>query len=249
MGFSAGGHLTASTGTMFDAGKADATDPIDRVSSRPDFLVLGYPWLNAMMPNQKMLNYCAVMNATPEQCTAFEQYSPHQHVTAQTPPTFIYHTTDDDLVPVDASTRFYERLLAARVSAEMHLFARGKHGSGLGLGDPALGLWPTVLEAWLRGRGLLTPDPAVTAETQRLLAAPKPHAAGAPFAVDQSVRDLTADPRARAVLVRHLGEAYVSRLAAEGRDITLQSLALYDADAVSVTALAAIDRDLGALLR
>ena len=80
---------------------------------------------------------------------------------AQTPPAFIYHTTDDELVPVEASVTFYQALRKAGVSAEMHLFARGKHGSGLGLGDAALDLWPMLLEAWLRGRGLLTLDPAI----------------------------------------------------------------------------------------
>ncbi|HJQ23096.1 MAG TPA: alpha/beta hydrolase [Blastocatellia bacterium] len=157
MGFSAGGHLTAMAATMFDGGKSDAADAIERVSSRPDFIILGYPWLNAMKPDQEgKLAYCGVMKLEPAQCKNFEQYSPDQHVTAQTPPAFIYHTTDDELVPVAASVTFYQALQAAGVPAEMHLFAKGKHGSGLGLGDAALDLWPTLLEAWLRGRGLLT---------------------------------------------------------------------------------------------
>jgi len=167
MGFSAGGHLTAATGTMFDAGKADAADPVDHASSRPDFLVLGYPWLNAMKPNEKgVLSYCSALKIEPAQCVSFEQYSPDRHVTARTPPAFIYHTTDDELVPVEASVSFYRVLAAAGVPVEMHLFAKGRHGSGLGLGDPALDAWPMLLEAWLRGRGLLAPAaapaPAVT---------------------------------------------------------------------------------------
>ena len=161
MGFSAGGHLTATAGTMFDGGKADASDPIERVSSRPDFLVLGYPWLNAMKKDQKgVISYCSVLKIEPEKCASYEQYSPDLHVSAQTPPTFIYHTTDDETVPVDASVAFYRVLAAAGVPVEMHLFARGRHGSGLGLGDAALDNWPALLEAWLRGRGLLTPAPA-----------------------------------------------------------------------------------------
>ncbi len=161
MGFSAGGHLTATAGTMFDDGKADASDPVERVSSRPDFLVLGYPWLNAMKKDQKgVISYCSVLKIEPEKCSSFEQYSPDLHVGAQTPPTFIYHTTDDELVPVEASVGFYRVVAAAGVPVEMHLFAKGKHGSGLGLGDAALDNWPVLLEAWLRGRGLLTPAPA-----------------------------------------------------------------------------------------
>lgn len=162
MGFSAGGHLTAAAGTMFDAGRADASDAVDRVSSRPDFLILGYPWLNAMKPNQPpgVLTYYSALQIEPEKRASFEQYSPDQHVTAQTPPTFIYHTTDDAVVPVEASIAFYSALRAARVPVEMHVFAKGRHGTGLGLGNAALDAWPALLEAWLRDRGLLTPPAA-----------------------------------------------------------------------------------------
>ena len=168
MGFSAGGHLTAATGTMFDPGKADAPDAVDRVSSRPDFLVLGYPWLNAMKRDQKgVISYCSVLKIEPDKCASYEQYSPDLHVSAQTPPTFLYHTTDDQTVPVDASVSFYRGLAAAGVPAEMHVFATGRHGSGLGLGDAALDNWPMLLEAWLRARGLLTPIPAPAATPSR----------------------------------------------------------------------------------
>ncbi|MBV9403903.1 MAG: alpha/beta hydrolase [Acidobacteriaceae bacterium] len=160
MGFSAGGHLTAAAGTLFDNGKADAPDAIDRVSSRPDFLILGYAWLNAMQPNaQGFISYCSVLKTVgPEKCRAFAQeYTPELHVTAQTPPAFLYHTSNDATVPVDASVSFYRALQAAGVPAELHIFENGPHGSGLGQGDPALDLWPMLLEAWMRGRGLLTP--------------------------------------------------------------------------------------------
>lgn len=158
MGFSAGGHLTATTSVMSDAGNAGASDPVERASSRPDFAILGYPWLNAMQMGQKrVISYCLVLGIDSTACPSFEQYSPERHVTAQTPPTFIYHTTDDDTVPVDASVTFYRVLAAAGVPVEMHLFAHGKHGTGLGSSDPALDAWPTLLENWMRGRGLLTP--------------------------------------------------------------------------------------------
>ncbi len=122
MGFSAGGHLTAMAGTMFEPGKADAADPVERASSRPDFIILGYPWLNAMTLNQKAFSYCSGLGIPEPECRAFEQYSPDRHVTKDTPPAFIYHTTDDGLVPVDASVSFYRALAAAGASAEMHLF-------------------------------------------------------------------------------------------------------------------------------
>lgn len=161
MGFSAGGHLAAMTAASTSNNNPNAPDPIDRLSSRPDFVVLGYPWLNAMEKNADgVLSYCSALKIPAAQCTNFEQYSPDQHVTAQTPPTFIYHTTDDELVPVEASVKYYRALQKAAVPVEMHLFGHGRHGSGLGLGDASLDLWPALLENWLRGRGLLTANAA-----------------------------------------------------------------------------------------
>ena len=166
MGFSAGGHLAAMAATMFDRGKPTAPNPIDRASSRPDFVVLAYPWLNAMEKDETgVLSYCSALKIPVDQCTNFEQYSPDQHVSAQTPPTFIYHTTDDELVPVEASIKYYRALRAAGVPVEMHLFGHGRHGSGLGLGNASLDLWPVLLESWLRSRGLLTPEASSTATT------------------------------------------------------------------------------------
>jgi acetyl esterase/lipase len=167
MGFSAGGHLAAMTSTMFDSGEANAPDAIDRVSSRPDFVVLGYPWLNAMEKNEKgVLSYCSALKIPADQCVHFEQYSPDQHVSAQTPPTFIYHTTDDETVPVEASVKYYRALHAAGVPVEMHLFGHGHHGTGMGGGDASLDMWPILLENWLRSRGLLTREAPASAGPQ-----------------------------------------------------------------------------------
>lgn len=158
MGFSAGGHLAAMESVSADTADANAADVVDRASSKPDFVVLGYPWLNAMQPNEAgLITYCSVIKAVPrESCSGFEtQYSPVKHVTSATPPTFIYITSDDQTVDVDSSVEYFRALRAAKVPVEFHSFAHGAHGSGLGSGDPALDLWPTLLDAWLRGRGLL----------------------------------------------------------------------------------------------
>jgi acetyl esterase/lipase len=161
VGFSAGGHLAAATGTLYDAGKPEAGDPLDRLSSRPDFLVLGYPWLNAMQPSGHYISYCSVIKSIPpETCKTDEQkYTPSLHVSAQTPSTFIYSTTDDRTVPISASVDFYNALITAGVPAELHIFRHGSHGSGLGAGSAALDLWPVLLEQWLRDQGLLTAVP------------------------------------------------------------------------------------------
>jgi acetyl esterase/lipase len=247
MGFSAGGHLTAAAGTMFDAGKPDAADPVERISSRPDFIILGYPWLNAMKADQKDFSYCAAMKVDAKTCASFEQYSPDRHVSAGMPPVFIYHTTDDELVPVDASVTFYRAVAAAGVPVEMHLFAKGRHGSGLGLGDAALDLWPALLEAWLRGRGLLTPDPAVTAETQRILTPPGPRAPDAIWSADTSIHELLRDPAAKAILVKHLGADYVSKeLSGAAEEFRLRAMSILDPDHVTPAIVAAIDNDLRA---
>jgi len=160
IGFSAGGHLAALSSTEFVAGNPDAEDAIERESSRPDFAVLGYPWIGGVSPNKAHLTYCVLVDVM-DHCEALQKaYSPDLYVTKETPATFIYHTTDDGTVPVEQAIRYYEALLGAGVSVEMHIFAHGAHGSGLGSGDAALDQWPGLLETWLRGRGLMTREDA-----------------------------------------------------------------------------------------
>jgi acetyl esterase/lipase len=155
MGFSAGGHLTATAGTHFDAGKADAADPIDRASSRPDFLILGYPVISFDPAVAHAGSVKNLLGDNPDP-KLIEDLSNDLRVTAQTPPTFLFHTTNDNGVPVENSVRFYLALRKARVPAEMHLFENGPHGVGMALNDPALSVWPSLLMNWLRARGLLT---------------------------------------------------------------------------------------------
>ena len=158
IGFSAGGHLAALAGTQFVAGDPNADDPIARASSRPDFMVLGYPWLDAVTPDTTYLSYCKMFNLM-DQCEALRaKYDPVLFVSKDTPPTFIYHTFNDKTASVEPSIEFYQALVKAGVASEMHIFADGRHGSGLGKGDVALDQWPGLLETWLRAQGLLTVD-------------------------------------------------------------------------------------------
>ena len=99
------------------------------------------------------------MHLAPERCATFEQYTPVRHVMARTPPTFIYHTIADRTVPVDASVTVYRALAPVGVPVEMHNFATGRHRTGRGVADAAPDLWRTLLEVWLRQRGLLTQVP------------------------------------------------------------------------------------------
>ncbi len=155
IGFSAGGHLAALASVQPVPGKPDAEDPIERVPSRPDFLVLGYPWIGAISSDTSHLSYCKLFNVM-DRCEELRlAYSPDLFVTKDTPPTFWYHTTEDQTVPVEQGLRFYEALVKAGVPAEAHIFAHGSHGTGLGAGDPALDQWPELLEVWLRAQGLI----------------------------------------------------------------------------------------------
>jgi acetyl esterase/lipase len=154
MGFSAGGHLASTAGTHFDAGNLRAADPIDRASSRPDFLVLGYAVISFTTPYTHQGSLKNLLGEHPDP-KLVENLSNELQVTPQTPPTFLFHTNEDKGVPAENSVLFYLALRKAGVPAEMHIFERGPHGVGLALADPALSMWPTLLANWLRGRGLL----------------------------------------------------------------------------------------------
>jgi acetyl esterase/lipase len=151
-GFSAGGHLTASAGTHFDAGDAASSDAIEQQSSRPDFLILAYPVITLEAPYVHKGSRLYLLGQTPEQSDV-DALSAELHVTAQTPPTFLFSTTDDRTVPVMNSVMFYEGLVKAGVPAEMHIFQHGGHGSGLAPTNPQLSPWTEMLIKGMRERG------------------------------------------------------------------------------------------------
>jgi len=156
IGFSAGGHLAALASTQPVEGAPDSTDPIERVSSLPNFLILGYPWIGAISQDTSHLSYCKLFDVM-DKCEELRKaYSPDLFVTAKTPPTFWFHTENDQTVPIEQGLRFYEAEVKAGVLAEAHVFESGPHGVGLGKGDQALDQWPALLEIWLRVHGLLT---------------------------------------------------------------------------------------------
>lgn len=163
MGFSAGGHLTAMTAVRATAGNPNARDPVERVSSRPDFIILAYPWLEAttVMPNghSQYCDFAIAATHLPCRPQEYVRYTPRLYVTAKAPPTFIYLTSDDGLVPPEGALRLYEELWKRHVPVEMHIFEPGGHGSGLGGDDPELSSWPHLLQEWMRHHGLL-PAPA-----------------------------------------------------------------------------------------
>jgi acetyl esterase/lipase len=154
MGFSAGGHLASTAGTHFDAGNPKAADPIDRMSSRPDFLVLGYPVVSFTTAYTHKGSLRNLLGENPDP-KLVESLSNELQVTAQTPPTFLFHTNADTGVPPENSVLFYMALRKAGIPAEMHIFEKGPHGVGLGNTDPALSEWSILLAKWFRTRGIL----------------------------------------------------------------------------------------------
>lgn len=157
-GFSAGGHLAATAGTHFDAGNATATDTVDRASSRPDFLVLAYPVISFEEPAAHSGSKKNLLGDNPDP-KLIELLSDNLQVTKDTPPTFLFSTTDDKVVPVMNSVLFYTALLKANVPAELHLFQHGTHGSGLATTNPQLSVWPDLLVNWMRLRGYMAANP------------------------------------------------------------------------------------------
>jgi acetyl esterase/lipase len=155
MGFSAGGHLASTAATHFDDGNAQASDPVERVSCRPDIAILGYPVITMTTPFTHSGSRKNLLGENPD-WQLVELLSNEKQVSAKTPPTFLFHTVDDGGVPVENSTLFADALRKNKVIYEMHLFEHGKHGVGLAKDDPTLSIWATLLENWLRGRGFLS---------------------------------------------------------------------------------------------
>ena len=152
MGFSAGGHVASTISTHFDAGKADATDPIEKQSCRPNFSILVYPVISMGPKGHGGSRANLLGNApTPELITLL---SNETQVTKDTPPAFIVHSTTDKMVSVENSQLFYDALQAKGVPAEFLKLTRGDHGLGCGKGD-VWAEWQTKASAWLNAQGYL----------------------------------------------------------------------------------------------
>ncbi len=154
MGFSAGGHLTSTSVTHFDGGDANAADAIDKESSRPDFGILGYPVvsLTADYAHRGSGSNLLGKDPTDEQLISL---SNELNVTAETPPLFLFHTSEDTGVPAENSVSMYLACRKAGVPAELHVYQHGPHGVGLANEHPALSQWITTAGTWLRQNGLL----------------------------------------------------------------------------------------------
>jgi acetyl esterase/lipase len=138
LGFSAGGHLTATVSNNYQKRTYDSIDAADETSCRPDFTLLIYP---AYLTTKEDL-----FQLVPEVC-----------VTTNTPPAFILQTQDDG-VKVECSLAYATALQKAKVPMELHIFPVGGHGYGMRPTEKPVTHWPKLAEAWMRSSGFLTKE-------------------------------------------------------------------------------------------
>jgi acetyl esterase/lipase len=146
LGFSAGGHLASTLSTHYNEHVYDIKD---NVSARPDFSILIYPVISfdTLIAHRGSMNNLIGINPPAE---LVRRFSNELQVTAETPPSFLVHSTDDRGVPVNNSIRYYESLLKNGVIAEMHIFRKGGHGYGLAPKGGTESAWPELCMNWLR---------------------------------------------------------------------------------------------------
>jgi acetyl esterase/lipase len=151
LGFSAGGHLAATAGTLFAQPLGARPGP---ESVRPAFLMLIYPVISFA---DSLTHVGSRQNLLGDKRTAAQEihYSADRQVSRQTPPTFLLHAQDDDIVPVQNSLAFYTACLHHRVPVEMHLYPKGGHGFGMNNASTK-DQWMDRLGNWMAANGWLT---------------------------------------------------------------------------------------------
>ena len=151
LGFSAGGHLASTAATHFDGGNAQAPDPMDRVTCRPDAGILCYPVISfgAFGNHGSMVN---LIGKNPPESLRMS-LSNELQVTRETPPCFLWHTANDQCVPVENSLQFAAALSRCKVPYALHVFPDGPHGIGLAADNPVVGAWSGLCVCWLKALG------------------------------------------------------------------------------------------------
>ena len=148
MGFSAGGHLASTLGTHFDNGNPSSSDSIDRLSCRPDFMVLVYPVISFVDSSAHRGSREALIGKNPDE-KLVEYFSNELQVRNDTPPAFFVLADDDTTVPAENSLLVYKALRSKKISAELHILSEGRHGFGLAVNNPHVASWANSLRLWL----------------------------------------------------------------------------------------------------
>jgi acetyl esterase/lipase len=144
MGFSAGGHLASSAGTHFNE---TIIDNKEKISLRPDFMILVYPVISLTDSLAHMGSRKNLLGESPS-VQQINKFSNELQITAQTPPAFIVHASDDKVVSVNNSIRFYEELHKKSIPVELHIYSKGGHGFHA---EPSFEEWFGRCKEWLRG--------------------------------------------------------------------------------------------------
>ncbi len=153
IGFSAGGHLASTAATHFDDGLKDGDD-IAKTGSRPDFAILCYAVIAFDESyTHKGSQHNLLGQDAPKELV--DSLSNEKQVTSNTPPTFLWHTTEDTVVPPQNSAQFYLACVQHKVPAELHIYLKGRHGIGLGADHPGANQWPKQCELWLTNQGMI----------------------------------------------------------------------------------------------
>jgi acetyl esterase/lipase len=152
IGSSAGGHLVSTLITHFDSGKTDASDPVERQSSRPDLAILCYPVITMMTANTHAGSKKNLLGDNPDP-ELVKNLSNETQVTKDTPPCFVWHTWEDKGVKVENSLEFAAALQRAGVPFDLHVYQKGPHGIGLGKTEPHP--WAKDCMYWLRAQGFV----------------------------------------------------------------------------------------------
>jgi acetyl esterase/lipase len=154
MGSSAGGHLTSTVLTHFDAGDTNSADAVERQSSRPDLGILCYAVISmAQFAHKGSHDNLLGTNASPE---LVKLLSNELQVKTNTPPCFLWTTFEDKTVPMENTMMFAEALRKNHVPFDLHVYEKGGHGMGLGdKKEPSTPHHPWAADClfWLKQRG------------------------------------------------------------------------------------------------
>ena len=155
LGCSAGGHVGALLGTQYARATYAPVDTADRLSARPDFVILLYPVISMTDALAHAGSRRKLLGASPT-AAAIDAYSAERHVDAHASPAFIVVANDDPAVPPGNAAVFHEALRRCGVASELRAFAVGGHGFGIREARARpLSEWPRLAAEWLAGQGFL----------------------------------------------------------------------------------------------
>lgn len=154
-GFSAGGHLASTLSTHFRTERPDAENPLDKVSSRPDFQLLLYPVISMHDEITHKGSRDNLLGENPESILV-DFFSNEGQVSQSTPPAFIALADDDALVSPQNSIVYYTALKNYKIPAELHIFNQGGHGFGMQKAPLPVSQWPQLFVEWLKAIQIIT---------------------------------------------------------------------------------------------